>query len=48
MIMSKTIKIDDDAHNKLSATKKSIKNAGIDSPTFSDAIRWLVANDKEE
>lgn len=43
--MSKTIKIDDDAHNKLSVVKKEMKEMGIDSPTFSDAIRRLTTTE---
>ena len=41
--MSKTIKIDDDAHSKLFAVKQYMKDRGIDSPSFSDAFRWTMA-----
>jgi predicted CopG family antitoxin len=38
----KVVKIDDNAYNILLEKKKELKKKGIENPTFSEAIRWLI------
>lgn len=39
--MHKMIKTDQNAHSVLVSVKQEMKECGINSPTFSDAIRWM-------
>lgn len=36
----KTVKVDDNAHEILTAWKEHTDSEGIENPSFSDAIRW--------
>ena len=38
----KMVKLDDNAHEILSHVKEDMKKSGIESPTFSDTIRWIT------
>ena len=37
----KSVKLDQDAHNILTKVKNRMKGEGIESPSMSDAIRYL-------
>jgi len=44
----KKIRTDNNAHELLVNVKKMIRKEGIESPTFSDAIRWMYVIIKKE
>lgn len=41
MVVTKTIRIDANAHKILVGVKGKMMSEGISNPTLSDAIRWL-------
>jgi len=45
--MYKMIKTDTNAHDILVQVKNDMKTHGIDSPSFSDTIRWMHNNYKK-
>lgn len=47
MIGMKKISIDEDAHKRLADEKKKMQEEGFESPSFSDAIRWILVFKKE-
>jgi len=44
----KKIRTDDNAHKTLVDVKEMMRKEGIESPTFSDAIRWMYVIIKKE